>query len=326
MGDENKTTLMPPIEAVRMVWTCTGKFSKSKESSLPTFLIEKAMEDIRGRLEEKDEEKKKKEKEYLDRVMITINAKLRTIQTFYNGRNLNFDENEQLRQSYLESVKETVDFGNKLRDLLKSLPTITIGGVGGATLAERFKDPLKGLIERFFGKIPVDSNVVLYCVVLLGIAVGFVINEYVVVKWARKRKQMLYVIHDYERNIYYESYLEVVAGLLESLFLELDHIHKEVFDHFYSGQSEEERKAEKERIKEYLLTEMKPRRCCLLYDHMKKKRVTPGVWAICETGFQDDLERCPHWRYAKGKMGRMQTDYYRLRNVGRRILYLGLEY
>lgn len=288
--------LLPPSTAIRLVWACTGTFSEKKDLRLSPILVCEAMKDIRRlsgkrKKHNENEENDEKEKEYLARAEIAMNSCLRSIHTLYKGRELNFKENEELRKAYLESLKESIDFGNKLRDLLKSLPTMAIGGVSGFTVIKYLLDGCyvgKGWYPKFY-------DIYTWIIVVLGIAIGYFLNDLVLVKWTRKRKQMLYIISDYERNIYYEYYLDHVGALLRSLYQDLNQIYREVF----GNPDNEENMGEIDKTIEDLLKEARPKHCDYYHEHMKKKRISPGKWAICETGFKDDLERCPHWNYEK---------------------------
>ncbi len=310
-----ETLLLPPIAAVRIVWACTGTFSKDKDLRLSTFLIDKAMKDIKSLLKNKEnnskgkkgknsendnrieKEKIEKEKQYLTRAMIAMNSCLRSMHTMYKGRDLNFEENTKLREAYLKSLEENIDFGNRLRDFLKSLPTMTIGGGSGAFLSQSIKDSLIGA-----GRLPGGfdlEEVSLWILVALGLAVGYFFND-LLVRWSRKRKQMLYIINDYERNIYYDYYIERVEALLGSLYTDLNQIYEEIFHPPYDkrdgGESEKEkRKNTHNMIKD--LIGARPIRCVYINKHMREKKITPGKWAICETGLKKDRERCIHWRY-----------------------------
>ena len=372
MEKHKKTSLLPPSTAVRMVWACTGTFTREGHSKFYTSLVDEAMKDIKSPLRKKGNENKnpeeieqiENEKKYLTRAKAAMSACLRSIHTIYSGRNLNFDENEKLRETYLESVKESIDFGRKVKDLLASLPTMTIGGIGGATVAQYFKESIEESLEKSFEeslkKIPngslgellrgviekllEDPRIFLLILVVFGIVIGYLINDLVIVRWTRKRKQMLYVIHDYERNTYYENYLNHVRDLLESLYQDLNQIHEEVFKHSYYTEekkkgNEKEKDGEEGNISKAvkdLIDSTWPRRCEYIHKHMGEKKITPGVWLLCETGHEEGLKRCPHWRYEKNnkdtrspennKMTSNQVKWYKLRTHLEKIWYIGLEY
>lgn len=380
-----KTDLLSPSTAVQITWACTGTFSKDKDLRLSTFLLDKAMTDMKSLLKDKEKDLKKRidegekgteienekkqiedEKKYLTRAMIAMNSCLRSLHTMYKGRELNFEENTKLRNAYLDSLKENIDFGNRLRDILKSLPTMILGAAGSisvsqTSIGEFIRQSLSNLglspealaakeAAEGAAKEAAEGAVVdwafLAILAALGLAIGYIFND-LLVRWSRKRKQMLYIINDYERNIYYDRYIEQVETSLESLYRKLNQIHNEVFSGPYDeGESRKKEKnnEEKERDKNSMIEELigaKPKRCDYFNRHMREKKITPGQWTICETGWKDDSKRCPHWRYEesinikngkksemckKNEMSGLEMDWYRFRTFIGRFWYLRLDY
>ena len=94
-----QTALLPPITAVRIVWARTGSFSNDEHSGQSAALVEVALKEIKDRAE-KDEN----ERRYVTSAISTMDASLRNLDMIYKGRQLNFQENEQLRTAYLDSV------------------------------------------------------------------------------------------------------------------------------------------------------------------------------------------------------------------------------
>jgi len=90
----SQTTLLPPITAIRMIWARTGAFSNDEHSKLSAVLTEAALKDIKDRAEKDD-----KEREYVISAIATMDASLRSLDTIYKGRELNFQENERLRSA-----------------------------------------------------------------------------------------------------------------------------------------------------------------------------------------------------------------------------------
>lgn len=380
-----KTELLPPSTAVQITWACTGTFSKDKDLRLSPFLFDKAMNDMKSLLKDREKELKKKmnegkkdteiedkkkveideekgkikdEMKYLTRAMIAMNSCLRTLHTMYKGRELNFEENTKLRDAYLESLKENIDFGNKLRDILKSLPTMTLGAAGTisvsqTSIGEFIRKSLVNIglspeisLEVSPTEVGIIDWVFLGILVASGLAIGYIFND-LLVRWSRKRKQMLYVINDYERNIYYDRYIRQVETSLESLYRELNQIHEEIFKEPYDkeeSRKKEETNEEKERENNSMIEDLigaKPERCKYFNQHMREKKITPGEWTICETGWKDDSERCPHWKYEesnniikgekseiseKNQMSKFRMDWYRIKTLFGRFWYLRLDY
>ena len=267
----SQTSLLPPVTAVRMVWARTGAFSDDPDSKLAAALTEAALKQLRDRAEKEDP----REKDYIFSGIATMDASLRNLDIIQKGRELNFQENDRLRQAYLDSVAENITFGNKAGNFLKALPTITIGGAGSVTLAASLQDSLK------------LSDLQLWGLGLAAAALGYLVHLGVV-RLMRRRTQMLYVIQDYERGLYYNQYVTRAATVLTSLYLDVDRIHKNVFGQSYQVETEAQV------IVGEMLKGIRPTFCRYVHKHMKEQKVAPELWSLCETG-GDAPASCPHW-------------------------------
>lgn len=263
----SQTFLLPPVSAVRMVWARTGMFSNDEHSKISAVLTEAALKNIRERAEADDKERK-----YVNSAIATMDATLRSLDIIHKGRTINFEENEKLRKAYLDSVKENLEFGKKAGDFLKSLPAMVIGGAGGITVAQYFK----------------ISDINLWAIGLALASIGYIVNLEVV-RLMRKRTQMLYVVQDYERSLYYDQYVTRVATTLTSLYLDLDRIHKNVFEQSYSVD------VEVSNIIGEMLKGVRPTFCKYIHKHIREKKIKPELWTLCETGKEGALEKCPSW-------------------------------
>lgn len=266
------TSLLPPLSAVRMAWALTGAFAKDDSSKRAAQAVENRMEYIIDRAEKANTTKK--EKEYVLNAIIGIKASMRSLETAYKGRNLNFQENEKLREVYLESVREGFDYGKKAKDFLTSLPGTSIGGAGGITLAS-----LLGAARP----------VVLWGVAIALAGVGFFVNV-VIVQYCRKRKQSLYVAQDYDRDLYYEHYISQVSLILTSLYSDVDRIHRNVFGQEYPAKTDAPAN-----IVADLLKGVSPPLCKFVHKHMRQKKITPRLWSLCEAGSEAAKKECPLW-------------------------------
>ena len=262
-----QTFLLPPVSAVRMVWARTGMFSDDEHSKISAVLTDAALKNIRERAEADDKERK-----YVNSAIATMDATLRSLDIIHKGRELNFEENEKLRKAYLDSVKENLEFGKKAGDFLKSLPAMVIGGAGGITVAQYFK----------------ISDINLWAIGLALASIGYIVNLEVV-RLMRKRTQMLYVVQDYERSLYYDQYVTRVATTLTSLYLDLDRIHKNVFEQSYSVD------VEVSNIIGEMLKGVRPTFCKYIHKHIREKKIKPELWTLCETGKEGAVEKCPRW-------------------------------
>lgn len=262
------TSLLPPVSAVRMVWARTGLFSDDEHSKQSTVLVEEALKNIKERAQSDEKENK-----YVISTIATMDSSLRSLDTAYKGRQLNFEENEKLRSAYLDSIRESLDFGKKAQDFLRSLPTMTIGAAGGVTIAQAL-----GV-----------SGIKLWGIGLGLAAVGYIVNL-LFVRHGRKKTQMLYIVQDYERDLYYDQYITRVSTILTSLYLDLDRIHKNIFGQPYPVDA-----TEVHQIIEEMLRGVRSTFCMYVHKHMREKKITPELWSLCETGALDAVKQCPYW-------------------------------
>lgn len=172
----------------------------------------------------------------------------------------------------MESIKENLEFGKNVEDFLKSLPAMVIGGAGGITVAKYFE----------------ISDINLWTIGLALASIGYIVNLGVV-RLLRKRTQMLYVAQDYERNLYCDQYVTHVATILISLYLDLDRIHKNVFEQSYSVD------VEVSNIIGEMLKGVRPTFCKYIHKHIREKKIKPELWTLCETGKEGAVEKCPCW-------------------------------
>jgi hypothetical protein len=262
------TMLLPPVSAVRLTWARTGQFPDDEHPKTSAAINESVLKDIKEKAD-----KDNQERAYVYSAIAAMDACLRSLETIYKGRELNFQENEKLREAYLESVADNIGFGNKARDFLKSIPTMAISSAGGLTVLEAL-----GITG-----IPLWATG-------LGLAgLGYVINL-LIVRAMRYRKQMLYLRQDYERDLYYEQYVARVTETLTSLYLDLDRIHKNVFNELYPmNESATE-------VISGLLAGVGSTFCTYVHRHMMENKITPLLWPICESGAKEAVKNCPYWK------------------------------
>jgi hypothetical protein len=294
--EKGHTKLLPPIVAIRIAWAMTGSFSSDSESHNSAVLAEKRLKDIYEESQNKEDSlsaeqlaQKEKEKEYVGNAYSLIQANMRTLDTIYKGRELNFKENEELRSVYLDSIKNNLEFGKKAQDFFKSLPTMTITTAAGTVSVSQVFQGLPGWSLALVG---------------LGAAgIGYVINLWIV-RIMRKEKQRQYIEQDYERNLYYEQYINRVLVALISLYYDLDRIHKRVFNNTYESMTEIESKEQFEdsikAVVEDVLKGAGPTMCENVYDHMKQGIITPDLWVLCEVGGERAKKQCHFWKKPVG--------------------------
>jgi hypothetical protein len=258
------TSLLPPSAGVRIAWALTGKFPKSEQSNLSAIYADNALKDIELQAKPNAQERK-----YVVGAKAMIFSSLRNLDTIYKGRELNFAENDKLRSAYLDAVKENLDFGNKAKDFLRSLPTMTIGSAGGVTLASA---------------LGIKGNILIGLGFVLA-AIGYLLNV-LIIRLMRKRTQALYLKEDYDRDLYYDQYVTRVAMNLTSLYLDLNRWHENIFDNAYAdGRDVGE-------IVDGILSGLKPTCCSYVQKHMDMKKITPELWPVCETGDKEAVKQC----------------------------------
>lgn len=268
-----RTALLPTVTAVRMVWSMTGMFSNDESSNTMAKYVEGALKRVEDQAQAQGVSPE--EKGYVTSAVATMKASLRSLDTVYKGRALNFAENEKLRAAYLESIKENLNFGNKAQHFLKSLPTMTIGAAGGVTVAQVWE----------------ISGVTLWGIGLLLAALGYLVNLWFV-RLARRQTQMYYVAQDYERGLYYEQYNSRVSSILLGLFLDLERIHKGMFG---ENCEEDTSPGAMEGIIRDILAGVRSTFCPYVHKHMREKKVTPELWALCESGNAEAVRKCSLW-------------------------------
>jgi len=271
MADEQRrTALLSPLTAARMVWAMTGSFSKDPQSKRSPALTGSAVEDLRSRAEQDA-----LERAYIGGALAAMDACLRNLDIIHKKRNRDFRENEQLRDAYFETVKDNLDFGNRAGDFLKSLPAVAIGGAGGLTLTQALGMTESGLWLWVFG--------------LALAAAGYLVNL-VVVRVMRRRKQMITILLDYEKGLYYERYLNRAAMLMTTLVADLDLIHAEVFGAGYPRISEQA-----ELVLRSIIDGIRTEYCPWVHRHIRSGKVDPKLWPVCEAGDAAARRICPHW-------------------------------
>jgi hypothetical protein len=265
----SKTTLLPPFLAVRTVWARTGEFAKETQSTILAAESSAAWKAIEAKARGSE-----KEETYVSQAMLAMKASLRSLETIYKGRELNFEENQKLRQGYLKSVEDAIAFGDRTKDFLKSLPAMVISSASGVTVAE------------FLGERLTDVQVWAIGWGLAGI--GYFVS-YAITKAARRRSQLLYVFEDYERSLYYDQYVSRAAAILKTLYIDLQRIHQSVFGDEYPVD------ASVDTVIAELARPLKTTFCPYVHKHISGKTVTPELWPRCESGSEEAVRDCPLW-------------------------------
>ena len=130
------SSIITPVTAIILAWAIASKYLSNPDVEISSQNAENILLNITSQASLNSAEKSS-----ISQISAAIYATVRNLEIIYKGRNLNFEENEKLRKSYIDNVKDAILFGNKAKDFLKSLPTMAIAGPGvsltlGPTLAK----------------------------------------------------------------------------------------------------------------------------------------------------------------------------------------------
>jgi len=268
-ANQEVTAFLSPSTSVRLVWAMTGGSTKETESKEIAVLAKRELDDAIAKGKEGGEA----ERAYVRGATAAIYAAMRSLDTIYKGRQLNFDENEELRSEILKGYTESSQFGQKAGDLLKSIPSMAVAsGAGTVTLTQVFDLPGWAVLSLGLGTA----------------GLGFFINMLVVRSFAY-RKQLNYICQDHERNKYYQQYIDRVRLTLFSLYMDTDDLHKEFFGAAYSVVKKEDPR----QVVENVLKGDLPTECQYVDKCLRLGRIKADQWAICET-WGERTEKCPH--------------------------------
>jgi hypothetical protein len=268
----NTTTLLPPPIAVKIAWALTGNFSKEQSKDIAAEAIKSLHDTI-------DEANKASdaEKNYVKNTADEIQGTMRTLDTIYKGRELNLTENDKLRNVTLDNIEKDAKFGQSAQDFIKSLPAMAFTtGAGTITLDQALKS----------FALPAWTT---WMIGLVFAGLGYGANV-LYTRRSLKKKQLLYIRQDYERDKYYEQYISRVKTALVHLYIDIDRLHKNYFGQKYPLADKEDANTVVEGILEGAL----PTVCEYAYEHLNEGLITPDMWAKCETGAKS-TDDCKLW-------------------------------
>lgn len=297
-----QTNLLPPVTAVRIVWALTGEFSDDNHSQFNAKSVEDNLKNIKDFAEQQQGENEV-EKIYVRNATVLMDACRRSLDIIHKKRELDFKENDEIRNAYLEDVKENLAFGTRAKNILKSLPIMAITGFGGTiTLAEVFNKTNTPATSIGAVQAPVLSSLQLWGIGAGFAAVGYIVNL-VIVKLMRSYKQKLFVGQDYERGLYFNQYVNRVKIELITLYWDLNRIHNNIFKQKYPADKDDDA----EKVVGEMLKGVQPLFCPYVHKHMQEKKVTPELWPLCEAGKSGEIgpekptavEQCVYWEGKK---------------------------
>jgi hypothetical protein len=198
-----------------------------------------------------------------------IRSSQRTLQIIVEGRNLNFKEEDELRESSQENILYFSQFSSNLQSILPRLGSMAVvGSAGSITFAQIFNDVLKDLPGYTFPLI-----------IALADGIGYLLHGLVVIPTVKRLLQREKIRADYDRNLYYDQYYERSRNALATLFIALEECHNSFFGNKYHGENMSAHEAA-----EMSIEGARPTMCYYVYKHMNAKKITPDLWPMCETG------------------------------------------
>ena len=216
---------------------------------------------------------------YLDRIKIAMSVALRNLNVVYKGRNLDFQENEKLRNAYLEAIRADVEFGTGIHEFLRNLPAMVTGSIVAIIVGMTVGSETD--ISQYTGL----QKILAGAVILVAALIGFWVKR--LFTWLSvKKKKRLYVLQDYERNLYFKNYLKKGEKILQELLMELHTIHNGIFKTKSQGLMEDKKEVSR------MVMQQHPTWCKYIYQHRRENKITPEVWAYCENGNEIAKELC----------------------------------
>jgi hypothetical protein len=263
-----KTSLLPPISAVKLLWGATRAFANDAIDDAYEVIVKPQLDSLAQLAGDNKEEKL-----YLKYAGIQLMASLRNAGMIYKGRQLNYAENRALRKAFLESLKERYEFSMQIKEIINNLPAVSFTGIGGLALLHAITAEPELLVQFFIA-------------VLFGF-LGYFIRRGVL-KRSQSRKHLNYIRQDYEATIYFFDYLDRMELVLVRLYENLEEIHKQLFTEYYNSED-----SYKEAIKN-LLRESLPNRCKYIDEHIRERKIKPDLWHMCETSLLA-RDNCRHY-------------------------------
>lgn len=222
-----------------------------------------------------------KEQDYVSCAIALIRTSERSLQTIIESRNLNFKEANALREQSQQNILYYSQFTGNLQSLVPRLGSMTVAGVGGGiTLADLF--------NKVF---PALGDYTLPLIIAIGAAIGYLVHGLIVVPIVKRKLQMENVKGDYDRNLYYDQYIERTKNALIGLYIALENCHTTYFEQKYN------QSGDASQIVKGVLQGVYPTLCPYVHKHMREGRITPDLWSKCETG--QGITYCPLWEGEK---------------------------
>lgn len=298
--------LLTPMMGVRLAWALTGAFTTAESSNADTakkdqnkkstsagespsgetspagnsqtcsVSAEKAREILTAVLKaaENDPDIKAKTLKSIAAIYTTV----RNLSTIYSGRQLNFQENDLVRNAYIESIANDIEFGKSILDYVKTLPSVI--AAGGAGLGISFLLNMYGILSL--------STYDLFIIAILVAGLAF-FGNYFFRHWCIRRKVRQFVWWDSDRNHYYEHYLNRSYGELKNLHKALVRIQNPDLS---KGEDINKKCEAGEKEIQELFTSLYPTTCKDINLCIFNRDFDPNKWVFCETRGSSTQDKC----------------------------------
>lgn len=273
-GPYRETRIVPPIVVLRIIWALTGKWSGNPESRKQAQNEEDRLKDLKKRAEESGDSR---EKAYVEGVISIINSGLRDLGIIYEGRNKNFEEVDTLRSAQFESIEH---YSKLTGGWQSAWPRLSAGGIGGISGAIGLSE----LVEKVAGNTP-DWWTGAFTIG--GVGVSYILHEWIVVPLVKRAKMKDIIKRDYDRNLYYDQYVDRSRLTLRSIYRDLERLHASAFRGPYDGTVNEDQ------VVNDVMAGAPSTMCPHVHRHTLRGLITPDLWSMCETG--NGKETCPYW-------------------------------
>jgi hypothetical protein len=268
-NQNEQTQILSPSLAVGITWTLTGRWSDNAESKIKANEEENRLKDFVQRARDSGDVK---ELSYVEGAVSAINLGLRNLSIIFELRKKNFQELESLRSAQLSVVEHFQTLSTSLQSLAPRLGAVGIGGVLGGSLATVLSD------------LPGGVNA---AISIGGMVFFYFLHGVIVVPLVKHFKMKDIMKRDYDRNLYYEQYLERSKLVLLSTYRDLKRLHTSIF-----GRSHDE-PVDEYKLVEDIISGAKSTMCEYVQQHMLRGIITVDLWSMCETG--EGKKNCRYW-------------------------------
>ena len=280
---------IPPIlpnEVMHWAWSLTIVHSGTKkraEVEEQEKMIRTRMSDVRTKVLEGDNAQDKK---YMNAVFSAVDSCVRTLLVIIRGRDKNFEETDSLMEMYIKNNESISSFTLSLQSAFGRFAGMTFGGTSATAI-----------VMTLFPNLPVW--VFPLTLSAMG-AISYALYEVFVTPWKLKKNMIARIKNDYQRDIYFQSYVNRCRDTLVGLLMNTFTIYKQIYEVHYDDSFdniETQRKFANNAVNDSLGS-LGLKYCCEdIHDCYEKKvfltneSIERGRWATCESG--EGNEKCP---------------------------------